>query len=145
MQEAKERTASQEAKQAIARDVERGQTLESKPVVVASTMAKKETVVAYWDPELYHSGILWPVMSFWSLIRRPPSYIVEHRVSNGRGAVAVACGSAPVDRFHADFHAIRKSRSSVGWSADDNQPRITGVVPSQPYRYDWRCYCVVPG
>ena len=61
-QEAKERTASQEAKQAIARDVERGESLESKPVAVTSTMAKKETVVGYWDPELYHSGILWPVI-----------------------------------------------------------------------------------
>ena len=61
-QGAKERMGSKEAKQEVACDVESGESPHSKRVLVASTVVKKETVVGYWDPELYHSRYLWPVI-----------------------------------------------------------------------------------
>ena len=84
-------------------------------------------------------------MSFRSFVRRTTSHILEHSVPNARGAVAVACGSACIDLFHADLHAVRKGRSPMGAPADYDQPRVADVVPSQPYRHDrWR-YCGVQG
>ena len=61
-QGAKERMGSKEARQEVACDVESGESPHSKHILVASTVANKETVVAYWDPELYHSRYLWPVI-----------------------------------------------------------------------------------
>ena len=62
MQRAKERMRAQDAKQTGARDVESGESLHSKDAPVASPVAMKETVVGYWDPKLYHSRYLWPVI-----------------------------------------------------------------------------------
>ncbi len=55
-QEAQEKTNSHETKQAVARAIESGEDLKENKV------SGKETVVACWDPELYHSKILWPVI-----------------------------------------------------------------------------------
>ena len=62
LQGANEKMGPQQAMQAVACDVESGGSLHSKHVLVANAVAKKETVVAYWDPELYHSRYLWPVI-----------------------------------------------------------------------------------
>ena len=61
--EAEQKAASQEAKQAV-RENERGENLKEKSSVCLPGEFKipaKETVVAYWDPELYHSRFLWPI------------------------------------------------------------------------------------
>jgi hypothetical protein len=57
-------------------------------------------------------------------------------VPNARGAVAVACGSARIDHFHADLHAVRKGRFPMGRPADHDQPRVAGAVLSQPRCHD---------
>ena len=84
-------------------------------------------------------------MSFRSFLRRTPSLILEHRVPNDSGAVAVACSSACIDAFHAGIHAVRKGHSPMGRSTDRDQPRVAGAVPSQPHCHNrWR-YCGVQG
>ena len=61
----KEGRAPQEAKHIIVRDDEAigGLDLERSAHPAQSTKTfPKETVVAYWDPELYHSKTLWPII-----------------------------------------------------------------------------------
>lgn len=55
--EGQKEAISQQDNQIAAIDVERGKIREEKTPAVA-----KETVVAYWDPNLHHSKILWPVI-----------------------------------------------------------------------------------
>ncbi|KAK3173513.1 hypothetical protein OEA41_006843 [Lepraria neglecta] len=64
-QEAQEKVASQETKQAVVRENESGKNLKEKRSTCLPQARKapaKEIVLAYWDPELYHSKILWPVI-----------------------------------------------------------------------------------
>lgn len=60
-----EQKAKQETKQAVTRDLESGEGLKEKSgacLPEESKASAKEVVVGYWDPELYHSKILWPVI-----------------------------------------------------------------------------------
>lgn len=64
-QEAQETIISQETKQAVVRENESGENLKKKRSACLSGERKapaKEIVLAYWDPELYHSKILWLVI-----------------------------------------------------------------------------------
>ena len=64
-QEAQENIASQETKQAVVRENKSGKNLKEKRSTCLPWARKapaKEIVLAYWDPELYHSKILWPVI-----------------------------------------------------------------------------------
>ena len=64
-QEAQEKIASQETKQAVVRESKSGKNLKEKCSTCLPWARKapaKEIVLAYWDPELYHSKILWPVI-----------------------------------------------------------------------------------
>ena len=57
--------ASQEVKQIVVRNNEDSGSLQLERCAHAAEMTKippKETVVAYWDPELYHSKFLWPII-----------------------------------------------------------------------------------
>lgn len=64
-QEAQEKIASQETKQAVLRENKSSKNLKKKrstSLPWARKAPAKEIVLAYWDPELYHSKILWPVI-----------------------------------------------------------------------------------
>ncbi|CAF9912520.1 MAG: hypothetical protein ALECFALPRED_008136 [Alectoria fallacina] len=61
--EAQGTLASPETKQAVARENENGENLKEERSAFLpgpSKASTKEIVVGYWDPELYHSKILWP-------------------------------------------------------------------------------------
>lgn len=59
-QGAKQSHIPQETKQPLTREIESGETL--KETFSADTPKAKEIVLAYWDPEMYHSKRLWPVI-----------------------------------------------------------------------------------
>ena len=62
--EVQHKAASQEAKRAAVREIESGKNLNEKSLACLPGESKppaKEIVVAYWNPELYHSKILWPI------------------------------------------------------------------------------------
>lgn len=63
--EAQENIASQPTKEAVARKDDTGENLKGKNsacLLSTRNASTKEIVVGYWDPELYHSKILWPVI-----------------------------------------------------------------------------------
>lgn len=62
--------ASHYTKQAVARENKSGEDLEEERSACLPGPRKafaKEIVVAYWDPELYHSKILWPVICLFAV------------------------------------------------------------------------------
>ncbi len=64
-QEPQEAMRSQKSKQAFAHETESGRGLDqelSAGFLEASKPSTKEIMVACWDPELYRSKILWPVI-----------------------------------------------------------------------------------
>jgi len=64
-QEAQQKSASQEIKQALAHKIEGGESMkETRSTYLPETCkaSAKEIVLAYWDPEVYHSKTLWPVI-----------------------------------------------------------------------------------
>lgn len=63
--QAQKQSVSQRMKQAVAREVEIGKNLKetrSAYLPEACKASAKEIVLGYWDPEVYHSKILWPVI-----------------------------------------------------------------------------------
>ncbi len=63
--EARQHSASQEMKQAVACGNERGEDLQETRSAYLPEVCKapvKEIVLGYWDPEVYHSKMLWPVI-----------------------------------------------------------------------------------
>ena len=63
-QEVQGKTVLEENKHSVARENESGESLSKKHSAYLRKTGKastKEIVVAYWDPEMYHSKILWPV------------------------------------------------------------------------------------
>ena len=64
-QEARKRETSQRAKQPIVHEHEKARSQKQESSVCLERGGKaphKERVVAYWDPDAYHSKVLWPVI-----------------------------------------------------------------------------------
>lgn len=65
-----EQKAKQETKQAVTRELESGEDPKKKRHTYLpgpSKASAKEIVVGYWDPELYHSKILWPAICLFAV------------------------------------------------------------------------------
>ncbi|MCJ1451411.1 hypothetical protein MMC28_001748 [Mycoblastus sanguinarius] len=65
LHEAQKKIASQETKLAVARENESSEDMRdnrSACLPGAGQASAKEIVVGYWDPDMYHSKILWPVI-----------------------------------------------------------------------------------
>ncbi|KAL9045408.1 MAG: hypothetical protein Q9214_001539 [Letrouitia sp. 1 TL-2023] len=68
LQATKERSNLRQTKQASRREDEKGertrQTEEERSIYLPGecTASAKEVIVAYWDPDMYHSRLLWPII-----------------------------------------------------------------------------------